>query len=50
MVTILKIDTYRYGNRQFEKPLVSISYSNLALNLALLNFAKETLHIKYALM
>ena len=36
MVIFLKNETYRYG----KKPLISVSYSNLVWNLALLNLAK----------
>ena len=32
---------------QFEKPLSSVSYSNLIWNLALINLVKQKLHIKY---
>ena len=32
---------------QFEKPLVSVSYTNFVWNLALINLVKQKLHIKY---
>ena len=45
MVTFLKNETY--GTVQFKKLLVSVSYSNLEWNLALINFGEQKLHMKY---
>ena len=48
MVKFLKDETYGYGSQcSLKKPLVSVSYSNLVWNLALINLAKQKLHIKY---
>ena len=43
----LKNETYGYGSRYSLKSLRSVSYSNLVQNLALINLAKQKLHIKY---
>ena len=47
-VTILKDgNIWVWQLAQLEKPLVSVSYSNLVWNLALIKLAKQTHYIKY---
>ena len=49
MFTFLNDQTCKYGSKYSlnKKSVVSVSYSNLVCNLALINLAKQKLHIKY---
>ena len=48
MVKFFKNETYGYGSQySLKKPLVSVSYSNLVWNVALINLSKRKFRIKY---